>query len=65
MSICDTGVISAAVPVKKHPIKFDISSGLIASLIKPKTDNIILDVCAAPGGKACGIAEKMKNRQKS
>ena len=40
----------------------DISSGLIASLIKPKTDNIILDVCAAPGGKACAIAEKMKNK---
>jgi hypothetical protein len=28
-AIHDTGVTSAAVPVKKHPIKFDNSSGLI------------------------------------
>ena len=29
LSICDTGVISAAVPVRKHPMKLDISSGFI------------------------------------
>lgn len=48
---------------KKGHFSFqDISSGLIATLIKPKKDDIVLDVCAAPGGKACAIAEKMKNK---
>ena len=40
----------------------DVSSGLIASLIKPKQGDTVLDVCAAPGGKICAIAEKLKNK---
>ncbi len=42
----------------------DISSGLIASLVRPAADESILDVCAAPGGKATALAERKGNRGK-
>ncbi len=40
----------------------DVSSGLIAALVKPEADEPILDVCAAPGGKVAALAEQMGNR---
>jgi len=40
----------------------DISSGLIVSLVRPALNESILDVCAAPGGKAAALAERMGNR---
>ncbi len=42
----------------------DISSGLIASLVRPAVEESILDVCAAPGGKATALAEQTGNRVK-
>lgn len=40
----------------------DISAGLTAEILSPKENEIILDACAAPGGKTTYIAELMKNK---
>ncbi len=39
----------------------DVSAGLPVTLLDPKENERIIDICAAPGGKATFIAEKMKN----
>lgn len=39
----------------------DESAGLVSNLLDPKPGEIILDVCAAPGGKASHISELMNN----
>ena len=38
----------------------DISSMLVAHIADPKEDDKVIDVCAAPGGKALHIAELLK-----
>lgn len=38
----------------------DESAGLMSELLCPKEDDLILDVCAAPGGKSSHISELMK-----
>ena len=38
----------------------DISSMLVAHIANPKPDDVVIDVCAAPGGKALHIAELLK-----
>ena len=40
----------------------DESSMLVASVLEPREDDIVVDVCAAPGGKTGHIAEIMKNK---
>ena len=40
----------------------DISAGLTAEILSPKENEIILDACAAPGGKTTYMAELMKNK---
>lgn len=37
----------------------DISSMMVAETAAPQEDNYIIDVCAAPGGKASHLAEKL------
>lgn len=37
----------------------DISSMLVAEIANPQHNNIIIDVCAAPGGKSLHLAEKL------
>ena len=39
----------------------DESAGLVSKLLDPKKDELILDVCAAPGGKTSHISELMNN----
>lgn len=39
----------------------DGSCSLCASILEPKNDSIILDVCAAPGSKSCNIQELTNN----
>jgi 16S rRNA (cytosine967-C5)-methyltransferase len=39
----------------------DESSQLAAIMLDPKHDDFVMDVCAAPGGKAMAIAERMNN----
>ncbi|WP_273323037.1 16S rRNA (cytosine(967)-C(5))-methyltransferase RsmB [Vallitalea guaymasensis] len=39
----------------------DESSMLVAQLANPKEDSLVVDVCAAPGGKTTHFAEKMNN----
>ena len=39
----------------------DISAGLTAIVLDPKKDDVVLDACAAPGGKTTHIAELMEN----
>ena len=38
----------------------DISSMMVAEVASPQKDNYIIDVCAAPGGKASHLAEKLQ-----
>ena len=38
----------------------DISSMLVAHLANPKKDDIVIDVCAAPGGKSLHMAELLE-----
>ncbi len=40
----------------------DESSMLAVNMLDPQPDELIIDVCAAPGGKSLAIAEKMNNR---
>lgn len=40
----------------------DESSILAVNLLDPQADELVMDVCAAPGGKTLAIAEKMGNR---
>ncbi len=42
----------------------DISSQLCVDLLSPKRSDIMLDVCAAPGGKSFTAAQYMQNRGK-
>ena len=37
----------------------DVSSMLVAELAKPNRDSVVLDLCAAPGGKALHMADKL------
>ena len=39
----------------------DESAGLVSKLLDPQPDDLILDVCSAPGGKTSHISELMKN----
>ncbi|HVI39186.1 MAG TPA: 16S rRNA (cytosine(967)-C(5))-methyltransferase RsmB [Anaerovoracaceae bacterium] len=40
----------------------DESSILAVNMLDPQPDEMIIDVCAAPGGKTLAIAEKMQNK---
>lgn len=42
----------------------DVSSMMVASNVKPKAGDMILDVCAAPGGKSLHFAELLKFEEK-
>ncbi len=42
----------------------DTSTILISNLISPKKNSLILDMCAAPGGKSCYLAELIDNTGK-
>lgn len=42
----------------------DQSSMLVAHILDPKEDQLILDLCSAPGGKTTHISEKMGNTGK-
>lgn len=39
----------------------NISSQMAVAALAPKPGDTVIDMCAAPGGKSCGIAEKMQN----
>ncbi|AHF07641.1 16S rRNA (cytosine(967)-C(5))-methyltransferase RsmB [Desulfitobacterium metallireducens] len=42
----------------------DESSQLVAHILNPQPGDIVLDACAAPGGKTTHLAQKMKNQGK-
>ncbi|MTI69939.1 MAG: 16S rRNA (cytosine(967)-C(5))-methyltransferase RsmB [Firmicutes bacterium] len=42
----------------------DESSMLVAQIMNPMENSLVLDVCSAPGGKATHIAQKMNNNGK-
>ncbi len=39
----------------------NISSQMAVAALAPKPGDTVIDMCAAPGGKSCAIAEKMEN----
>jgi 16S rRNA (cytosine967-C5)-methyltransferase len=40
----------------------DKSSMLVGGIVAPEKEDVILDACSAPGGKACHLAEIMNNQ---
>ncbi len=40
----------------------DISAGLVSHLVNPRESDLILDICAAPGGKSSHMSEIMNNK---
>lgn len=42
----------------------DESSQLAAAMVDPKHGDLVIDVCAAPGGKTLAMAERMNNTGK-
>ncbi|WRK51869.1 methyltransferase domain-containing protein [Coprobacillaceae bacterium CR2/5/TPMF4] len=42
----------------------DESSQLVAPLLAPESDDLVLDMCCAPGGKTAHLAAIMKNQGK-
>ena len=40
----------------------DASAGLVVPLLDPQPNENILDACAAPGGKTCQIAQRMRDK---
>lgn len=40
----------------------DLSSQIVAYYVDPKPNERILDICSAPGGKTCHMADLMKNQ---
>lgn len=42
----------------------NISSQKTVDVLAPKPGDTVIDMCAAPGGKSCAVAEKMKNNGK-
>jgi len=40
----------------------DISAGLVSHLVNPQENDLILDICAAPGGKSSHMSEMMQNK---
>ncbi len=40
----------------------NISSQMAVKALAPKSGDTVIDMCAAPGGKSCAIAEKMQNK---
>lgn len=42
----------------------DESSSLVGEIMNPREDSLVLDLCAAPGGKATHMAEIMNNKGK-
>lgn len=40
----------------------NISSQLAVAALDPKAGETVIDMCSAPGGKACAAAERMENR---
>lgn len=42
----------------------DEGSGLIAKIVNPKANEVILDACSSPGGKTTYMAELMENKGK-
>lgn len=48
--------------VKGDIIPQDVSSMLVAHIANPKGNEYCIDICAAPGGKAVHLAEKLKGK---
>lgn len=40
----------------------DISAGFVAELVKPQENDLVLDLCSAPGGKTAHMSELMNNK---
>ncbi len=59
-----TGILNIEEFKKGYFSVQDISSGYVAKLMEPKEDDLVLDLCAAPGGKTLDIAERMMNKGK-
>lgn len=65
LSLSNTGSLEKLAAYKKGLFHVqDISSQLCVDYLSPKPRSIMLDVCAAPGGKAFTAAQYMENKGK-
>lgn len=55
------GIIDTEYFEKGHFYVQDLGSILVSSFLKPKKDSMVLDLCAAPGGKTTHLSEIMDN----
>ena len=70
-SLPDAAIIKGKISVEKSAAYKEglyslqnISSQKAVDVLSPASGEFIIDMCAAPGGKSCYIAEKMKNEGK-
>lgn len=63
LKICCQGAIEHTNAFKKGRLHVqDISSQLCCSAVNPQENDVVIDVCSAPGGKTFTMAERMKNK---
>ena len=61
--LCEGGNVTALPAFERGEITVQDGAGIVCvDALAPRPGERVLDLCAAPGGKTCYIAEKMNNR---
>ena len=61
--LCEGGNVAALPAFERGEITVQDGAGIVCvDALAPRPGERVLDLCAAPGGKTCYIAEKMNNR---
>lgn len=61
--LCSGGDVTAMEPFRRGEVTVqDGASVICVDALDPQPGECVLDLCAAPGGKSCYIAEKMEDR---